>query len=248
MEPEIFELQTHQGFVGSEQFFQDFKLSFPLKGVTAILGASGVGKSTLLKALAGLLPETSLQVKKPSSCSPMALMAQQDLLLPWSSVLENCLLGYKLRGELRPEHRQRALDLLEKVGLTKWKDAKPFTLSGGMRQRVALVRTFMENAPLILMDEPFSALDLVNRHQLQNLAAELFKDKTVVMVTHDPKEALRLANQIIVLGKFPAEICYELTLDSSIPRATDSQELLNFEPILIEQLLQSVMHEAGGLG
>ena len=247
MKPEFFSLRTKQGWVGSERFFEDFELNFPLGSVTAILGASGVGKSTLLKAVAGLLPHTSLRVNWPSgqSFSRIALMAQHDLLMPWLSVLENVLIGYRLRGELKLEHRLQALDLLEKVGLKKWINAKPYTLSGGMRQRVALVRTFLEDAPLILMDEPFSALDLVNRHLLQNLAAELFKNKTVIMVTHDPKEALRLADKIFVLGKFPAEICYELNLEASspIPRAADSSELLKFEPELINYLLKSTVTE-----
>ncbi len=249
MKPEFLKLRTHQGCVGPDQFFQDFELDFSVKGVTAILGASGVGKSTLLKALAGLLPDTSIQVQ--SSFSRMALMAQQDLLLPWLSVLDNVLLGHNLRGEVVQANRslmiQSAIDLLDQVGLKKWIDAKPFMLSGGMRQRVALVRTLMEDAPLILMDEPFSALDLVNRYELQNLTAELLKEpsgevgKTVVMVTHDPKEALRLADKVIVLGGFPAKIEYALdvsgVLGASIPRSSSAKEVLKQEAALIQVLL-----------
>jgi putative hydroxymethylpyrimidine transport system ATP-binding protein len=260
VKPEFLRLRTHQGLVGKERFFEDFELVFPVGGITAILGASGVGKSTLLKALAGLLPSTSIQVQ--SSFSRIALMAQQDLLLPWLSVLENVLLGYSLRGDLQEKHQILALDLLEKVGLKKWANAKPFTLSGGMRQRVALARTFIEDASLILMDEPFSALDLVNRYELQNLAADLFKEKqgesskTVVMVTHDPKEALRLADKILILGEFPAKICHEMNVDLpeaiksiksiSSSRAADSPEVLKQESELIQMLIDISKKETGG--
>ncbi|MCV5261820.1 ATP-binding cassette domain-containing protein, partial [Escherichia coli] len=102
------------------------------------------------------------------------------------------------------QNKQRALTLLSQVGLADYPDAKPAQLSGGMRQRVALARTLMQDKPLVLMDEPFSALDAVTRHKLQTLAAELLKDKTVVLITHDPQESVRLAHHLYVLQGTPA--------------------------------------------
>ncbi len=235
-----FYLSTHEGFVGSDRYFEDFELDFPLDQITVILGASGIGKSTLLKAILGDLPKTSLSVHSPFT--RLAWMAQQDLLLPWLNVLDNVLLGALLRGENKTVLRKKALDLLEKMGLKAWATAKPFTLSGGMRQRVALARTLMEDAPLILMDEPFSALDSVNRYHLQNIAAEFLQSdtkKTVVMVTHDPKEALRLGHKIVILGGFPARIHQTLFLDSPLPREISSPEILAREAQLLESLLKA---------
>ncbi len=128
----------------------------------------------------------------------IALMAQQDLLLPWLSVRDNVLLGHRLRGASRAELRrlrEPAAALLARVGLERDADRLPGTLSGGMRQRAALARTLMEDRPIVLMDEPFSALDVVTRHRLQDLAAELLVGRTVLLVTHNPLEALRLGHR-----------------------------------------------------
>jgi putative hydroxymethylpyrimidine transport system ATP-binding protein len=234
-----FSLRTHAGRVGSDYYFSDFELNFPPQKITVILGSSGIGKSTLLRAILGELTDSTLKVHSPFS--EVAWMAQQDLLMPWLNVLENVLLGYHLRGVCSEEHRQKALLLLERMGLSAFFKEKPYRLSGGMRQRVALARTLMEEAPLILMDEPFSALDSVNRHHLQNLTAENVESmqKTVVMVTHDPKEALRLGHQIIVLGGFPARVYNAMSLDSKVPRDIDSEEVTALEPKLLKCLLSA---------
>ena len=169
-------------------------------------------------------------------------MGQQDLLMPWLSVLDNVLLGYLLRGEVKDFHRQKAAELLANMGLKSVLKEKPYRLSGGMRQRVALARTLMEEAPLILMDEPFSALDSVNRYHLQTLTAEWVQsspEKTVIMVTHDPKEALRLGHQIIVLGGFPARVHHAMTLDSPIPRDIHGETVMTLEPKLLQCLLNA---------
>ncbi len=131
-------------------------------------------------------------------------MAQTDLLLPWLNVLDNVLLGSRLRGE-RPD-RQRALELLARVGLADAALARPETLSGGMRQRAALARTLMEDRPVVLMDEPFSGLDALTRLRLQALAAELLAGRTVLLITHDPLEALRLGDQVLVMNGRPATL------------------------------------------
>ncbi|MDQ5909211.1 MAG: transporter ATP-binding protein [Pseudomonadota bacterium] len=175
---------------------------------TGLLGPSGIGKSSLLRLLAGLTsPGISGQLQGGDGqalTGRVAYMAQQDLLLPWLSVLDNVILGSRLRGE-RPD-QSRALDLLAQVGLAEVAAARPDTLSGGMRQRVALARTLMEDRPVVLMDEPFSGLDALNRLRLQALAAELLSGRTVLLVTHDPLEALRLGEHILIMNGRPATL------------------------------------------
>ncbi|WGY46813.1 ABC transporter ATP-binding protein [Vibrio sp. ABG19] len=172
-----------------------------------ILGQSGCGKTTLLKYLAGLLPAEceisgGLQAQAGSGLSGnIAYMAQQDLLLPWLSVLDNVCLAARLKNQACRQVITKAKHLLELVGLTSAIHHKPGQLSGGMRQRVALARTLLQDKPVVLMDEPFSALDAVTRHQLQQLSHQLLAGKTVVLITHDPAEACRLAERLFILEK-----------------------------------------------
>ncbi len=130
-------------------------------------------------------------------------MSQKDLLLPWLSVLENVRLGARLRGETS-DTTPRALSLLKAAGLATRANDRPDTLSGGMRQRAALARTLMEDRPVVLMDEPFSAVDPLTRLGLQDLAARMLAGRTVIFVTHDPMEALRLGYRVLVLNGNPA--------------------------------------------
>ena len=187
---------------------------------TCLLGPSGIGKSSLLRLLAGLTPPGVSGELRGGDGLPLtgrvAYMAQQDLLLPWLNVLNNVTLGSRLRGE-RPD-RQRALALLARVGLADSALARPETLSGGMRQRAALARTLMEDRPVVLMDEPFSGLDALTRLRLQALAAELLAGRTVLLVTHDPLEALRLGEQVLVMNGRPATLQTLPDLPGAPPR------------------------------
>jgi putative hydroxymethylpyrimidine transport system ATP-binding protein len=162
-------------------------------------------------------------------------MAQQDLLLPWRDLLGNVTLGAALRGQAPDAARARAL--IAEVGLAGREGARPDQLSGGMRQRAALARTLMEDRPFVLMDEPFSAVDAPTRHRLQGLAARLLAGRTVLLVTHDPLEALRLADRILVLRGDPAmpeEVA--VPTGSAPPRNAADPALLAAQAALLERL------------
>ncbi|WP_069300472.1 ABC transporter ATP-binding protein [Neptunicoccus sediminis] len=184
------------------------ELDLPAARWTCLLGRSGVGKSTILRLILGL--ETGGAFEGSITATDGApldrrigYMAQSDLLLPWLSVLENICIGARLRGVSPDLHRARAL--LDRVGLSDRAAAKPAALSGGMRQRAALARTLMEDRPVVFLDEPFSALDAGTRADMQELAAEMLVGRTVLLVTHDPAEATRLADQIVVLSSDGAQ-------------------------------------------
>jgi putative hydroxymethylpyrimidine transport system ATP-binding protein len=209
---------------------------------TCLLGPSGCGKSTLLRMISGSLTQGvagRIQFAgQPRMRGQAAWMAQKDLLLPWLSVLENVLLGARLRGTLSAGHRQRALELLEAVGLADHTQALPDSLSGGMRQRAALLRTLMEERPVILMDEPFSALDALTRLKLQNLAARLVKGATVLLVTHDPWEALRIGHRIYIMKERPVRLSRVFLPPGTPPRSPDREEIASMYAQLLAQLVE----------
>ncbi|MEL0611703.1 ABC transporter ATP-binding protein [Marinomonas arenicola] len=211
---------------------------------TCLLGRSGSGKTSLLRYLAGLLDD-KVDWHGEVKCSDglpfqhrIAYMAQQDLLLPWLSVEDNVCLSYRFnKQKVTSEVKEKALALLDQVGLLPVRHALPQTLSGGMRQRVALARTLMQDKPFVLMDEPFSALDAVTRHKLQRLSYSLLKDKTVILITHDPQEAVRLAGQLYILTGTPAQAQRLSLPDSLPPRDIDADSALIQQRIfhLLEQ-------------
>lgn len=191
--------------IGKRLLFSDLNLTLAGGQWTCLLGASGIGKSTLLKLLAGLPTggkfegQIEIDTGAPIAGS-IAYMAQSDLLFPWLTVRSNVLLGEKLRGENKGGDRADAL--IRRVGLEAYISKHPNQLSGGMRQRVALARTLMEDTPIVLLDEPFSALDTRTRREMQDLAFDLLRHKTVLLVTHDPAEALRLSEQLVVMSSY----------------------------------------------
>lgn len=195
--------------LNGKKILEKFDCNFPKEKLTCLLGKSGVGKSALLRVIAGVLPKVSGMISTQRNAEKnIAYLGQDDGLLPWLSALENVLIGAKLRGEnwRSKVYKSRAFALLGQVGLSEVCDFLPEQLSGGMRQRVALARTLFEDREFILMDEPFSALDTVTRFALQKITVEAFSGRTVFMVTHDPREALHMADFIAVMSGTPPQI------------------------------------------
>ena len=207
---------------------------------TCLLGPSGAGKSTLLALLAGLGDHLCFEGELRAGddvplAGRVALMAQRDLLLPWLDVLGNVTLGARLRGERADTARAR--QVLDRVGLADHAKARPAALSGGQRQRVALARTLMEDRPVVLLDEPFSALDAGTRARMQDLAAELLVGRTVLHVTHDPAEAARLGQEVLLLTR--SGLSRMETPVTPPPRAFDAPDTLAIQGRLLRQLLEA---------
>jgi putative hydroxymethylpyrimidine transport system ATP-binding protein len=223
--------------------FDGLDLELKAGSWTCLLGPSGIGKSMLLRLILGLdgLRENS-DVITCSDGSPLdgrvAFMAQRDFLFPWLNVLDNVLVGRKIRNQtpIDPQSRDKALHLLAATGLADAALAMPDTLSGGMRQRAAIARTLMEDRPVVLMDEPFSALDAITKIKLQGLAADLLSGRTVLLVTHDPLEALRLGHSIHVMKGRPAILGDALEPKGLPPRQVDDHDVLEHQGELLKQL------------
>jgi NitT/TauT family transport system ATP-binding protein len=195
--------------------------------VVGLVGPSGCGKSTLLELICGLADPTAGTIEvgghsaadqRLASC---ALMPQRDLLLPWYSAIDNAALALRNQGLRRSEARAGAAALFDRFGLSGFEGARPEELSGGMRQRVAFLRTLVAGKPVLALDEPFAALDAITRAEMQEwLAATLRADpRTVVLVTHDVEEALYLCDRVAILSARPARIVAELSAPA--PRAED---------------------------
>ncbi len=223
--------------IGAEHVFGPLTLDAAGGAWTCLLGPSGVGKTTLLRLIAGLDDVTGFAGTITASDGlplqgRLALMAQSDLLMPWLDVVDNALLGARLRGN-RPD-RDRAREVLERVGLGDHLHKRPGQLSGGQRQRVALARTLMEDRAIVLLDEPFSALDARTRSQMQDLACELLAGRTVLMVTHDPAEAARLGDAILVMS--PDRLDPVAPPPGPAPRAVDDNATLRAQAALLTRL------------
>lgn len=175
--------------------------------IVAIVGPSGCGKSTLLSILANLEEKSSGEINFYEN-NNIGYMLQNDSLFPWRNILNNCLIGLELKKELTNDNIDYVKKLLNKYGLKEFIDSYPNNLSGGMKQRVALIRTLATNPSLLLLDEPYSALDYQTRLALSNDLYNIIKQekKTAIMITHDIAEAISLADRIIVLTKRPCQV------------------------------------------
>ena len=211
--------------------------------LVCLLGPSGCGKTTLLRLIAGLDHPTSGEVvangevvEKPSG--DRAVIFQQYSLFPWLTVLQNVTFGLEISGGSKEENIQAAERYLKSVGLLDFKDSYPHELSGGMKQRVAIIRSLLNHSPILLMDEPFSALDMQNRHKLQEQLIGVWQrfENTIVFVTHDVDEAVYLADKIVLLDKNPGKIHEIIDVDLERPRKRESQEFLTLQESIVDKL------------
>jgi NitT/TauT family transport system ATP-binding protein len=218
--------RTFEGRSGVVEALRGIDLEVGAGEFVAIVGRSGCGKSTLLRLVAGLIPATSgtvfvdgVEVTKPRR--DIAMMFQRPALLPWRSVLDNVLLPVEIFGWNRREHRRRAHQLLDLVGLHGFARRLPHELSGGMQQRVALCRSLIQRPRAMLMDEPFSALDALTRAELSVELQRIHKEHsaTIMFVTHSIEEAVLLADRIVVLSPRPGQIRRILPVDIPRPRS-----------------------------
>ena len=210
------------------------ELDVRANAVTAVVGPSGCGKSTLLELVAGLQEPDEGEIRR----QPSAYMPQRDLLLPWRDALGNAGLALECQGVPRAEARRRAAPLFERFGLTEFERVRPAALSGGMRQRVAFLRTLLQGRPVLLLDEPFGALDAITRADLREwLAAALVEEpRTVLLVTHDTEEAVFLADRIVVLSPRPGRVVADFDVDLPRPRSITDRAFTDLKARALEAL------------
>jgi ABC-type nitrate/sulfonate/bicarbonate transport system ATPase subunit len=223
---------------GEVTALEDVTLTVQADEVVALVGPSGCGKSTLLELLAGLQQPDGGRVK----AEPAAYMPQRDMLLPWRSALANAALALECAGVRKADARREAQPLFKRFGLGGFERARPYELSGGMRQRVALARTFLSGRPLVLLDEPFASLDQITRGSLQEWLADALREepRTVVLVTHDVQEALYLADRVAIMSPRPGRIVAEIEVPIDRPRprreTVTSADFAELERIALDAL------------
>jgi NitT/TauT family transport system ATP-binding protein len=205
----------------------------------AVVGPSGCGKTTLLELICGLQEPDAGRVE----AVPSALMPQRDLLLPWLTAIDNAALALRIAGLSRRAAREKALPLFEQLGLGGFESAHPRELSGGMRQRVAFLRTLLSGKPVLCLDEPFGALDAITRMQMQSWLADALQrePRTVVLVTHDVEEAVLLGDRVAVMSPRPGRVVAEIAVELPRPRSRASEHVVE----LRERALQALGLEAG---
>lgn len=213
----------------ARQVLQAINLDIRAGEFIAIVGPSGCGKSTLLKILAGLIPLTGGSISFPSlkeeGRSPnVGMVFQAPVLLPWRTIYENLMVPAEILGHDKAAAREQALDLLEMVGLKGFEDSYPRQLSGGMQSRAAICRALLTEPDLLLMDEPFGALDALTREELTTELMRILaeKPKTVMFVTHSIQEAILLADRVLVMSARPGRIMDDFRVELPRPRSWES--------------------------
>lgn len=213
-----------------------------------VIGPSGCGKSTLLNIIAGLENPDSGKIKLTGLSTQHRLgqvgyMQQKDLLMPWRTVLDNVLLPLEIHGMPRTEAKEQAMEYMDDFGLTGFEKEYPSSLSGGMRQRAAFLRTLLSGNKTILLDEPFGALDALTRSQMQEWILNLYDSlhKTIVLITHDLDEAMLLCDRVYVLTARPGKV--KLTQDIRLPRPRTYETLTNKQFVEIKAKLLHALRE-----
>ena len=218
----------------------DLSLTLDNRQIVSIVGPSGCGKTTLLNTLCGLLRPDSGHISwygREITGQPqnVGYMLQKDLLLPWRTALGNVMLGLEIRGVVASEAKDRSRAMLDQLGLHGFADHYPSTLSGGMRQRVALARTLVNEPAVLLLDEPFASLDFQNKLLIESDTAKLVRKggRSLLLITHDIEEAVSLADRVIVLSKRPTQVkaVYEISLGidrTDMMAARDSRDFSQY--------------------
>lgn len=233
----------HAGTSQAIEALADVDIQVGRHEFVSIVGRSGCGKSTLLRLIAGLVPPTrgSLRVEGRAVTAPrrnISLMFQRPALFPWRTVLDNTLFPIEILGRDREAYRERAHDLLDLVGLNGFADRRPKELSGGMQQRAALCRALVHDPDILLMDEPFAALDALTREELSAELQRLWTEtrKTIVFVTHSIPEAVTLSDRVITMTPRPGRIASTLRIDMPRPRTEATPGLAHYKDAVRQDL------------
>jgi len=220
--------KTYPGVVGRMPVLRSLSFDVASGGWTTLIGPSGCGKTTLLRIVAGLIPADEGTVRIDGASAPRAgsvsYLPQHDTLLPWRTALDNAVLAWEISGRPTAEAHAAARSLFERFGLAGFEAHYPLQLSGGMRQRVAVIRSFLVDRSILLLDEPLGALDPLTRTSMQDWLYGVWSEmrKTIVLVTHDVEEALMLSDEIHVLGPRPASIRKTIRIPDERPRQRTS--------------------------
>jgi NitT/TauT family transport system ATP-binding protein len=215
-------------------------LDVPKGQFVCLVGASGCGKSTLLNLVAGLDHPTTGSIQSPGGT--IGLMFQEAALFPWLTVARNVELPMQLAKVAKPARRARVAELLATVHLEAFADKRPHELSGGMRQRVALARALAQDAHILLMDEPFGALDAITRDLLHDELERVWSETglTIVFVTHNVREAVRLGDRVVMLSSRPGRVVADIAVDVARPRRIESPEVAALSMQITDQLRDEV--------
>ncbi|MFK0333538.1 ABC transporter ATP-binding protein [Rhizobium sp. NPDC090275] len=250
----LIELRNVSKTFGATKALSDLEVSIRPGELVTVVGPSGCGKSTLFNILAGLEePDAGniLRLKGVSSTASdllgkVSFMPQRDLLLPWRNVIDNAIIALEIEGMPRAEARKLAMEMLPEFGLAGFEKQYPNQLSGGMRQRVALMRTFLFKRDLMLLDEPFGALDALTRTMMQRWLLDVWQKhkRTVLFITHDVDEAIFLGDRVLVMTARPGKVKLEQVVDLPRPRKADivtSPEFISLKKTLLEAIEEESM-------
>jgi putative hydroxymethylpyrimidine transport system ATP-binding protein len=233
---------------GDLPIFENFNFELPARGFTVLIGPSGCGKSTLFNVLSGVAAGDGGNVSWRGEAVEYlkdisAYMQQKDLLLPWFSLMDNALLPARIGGEDMTAAGKKAQSLFRRLGLAGFESYLPGEISGGMRQRCALVRTLMFERELVLLDEPLSALDAITRRSLQSLLLLLQVEfgKSILMITHDIEEALRLADEVLVLSGRPMRVLDRFCLPGPKLRRLADPQLIRIKEHVLTLLQEELV-------